>query len=137
MKISANSPCPCGSEKKYKKCCRVFHEGLLPSKAEELMRSRYSAFATKQVEYIIETTHKDNCDYTENTKAWKEAVEDFCSNVEFQRLDIYESIEGKEESYVTFRANLLQNNQDVSFTEKSRFLKVEGKWFYVDGTFLD
>lgn len=137
MKISPNNPCLCGSEKKYKKCCKPFHEGQLPSKAEELMRSRYCAFALKKADYIIHTTHKENSDFTENTDAWKESVESFCEHTLFKRLDIYEAIEGNDESYVTFRANLSQNNQDVSFTEKSRFLKVEGKWFYVDGTFLD
>ncbi|MCT7612512.1 SEC-C metal-binding domain-containing protein [Aliarcobacter butzleri] len=28
MKISVNSLCPCGSLKKYKKCCKIFHDNI-------------------------------------------------------------------------------------------------------------
>jgi SEC-C motif-containing protein len=38
---------------------------------------------------------------------------------------------------VTFKATLFQDNTDISFIEKSRFLKVEDKWLYIDGQFID
>lgn len=130
-------PCPCGSEKKYKKCCRVFHDKkALASLASELMRSRYSAFATKNADYIIETTHKDNPDFTVDINSWRADVLAFCEYTVFEKLDVLEFIEGEFESFVTFKATLKQDKKDVSFTEKSRFLKENGKWFYVDGTFL-
>jgi len=34
---------------------------------------------------------------------------------------------------VTFVAHLSQNQQDASFTEKSYFEKVNGKWLYLNG----
>lgn len=50
--------CPCGSRKVFSQCCQPFHEGkALPPTAEALMRSRYSAYATKNVDYIVDTTH--------------------------------------------------------------------------------
>lgn len=136
MKISANIPCLCGSEKKYKKCCRIYHEGANPSTAEELMRSRYTAFATKKIEYIINTTHKNNTDYTENIETWSFDVLNFCNFTKFEKLEVLEVINGDKESFVTFKATLKQANEDSSFTEKSRFLKEDGKWFYVDGTII-
>lgn len=137
MKISPNSPCLCKSGKKYKKCCKPFHDGLLPKKAEELMRSRFCAFALSKAEYIISTTHPKNSDFSSNIQAWSDDILNFCEATDFNDLQILESIDAPDESFVTFKAYLTQSNHDASFTEKSRFLKVDGKWLYVDGTFLD
>lgn len=138
MKLTVNSPCPCGSLLKYKKCCRVFHDNIKnPSNALELMKSRFSAYAFAQSNYIIKTTHKENQDYSENILEWKKEIEIFCSNTNFDKLEILEFIEGEIESFVTFRANLFQNKNDISFIEKSRFKKEDNIWFYVDGEFLE
>lgn len=37
-------PCPCCSGFNYGKCCHVFHKGLTPKSALDLMRSRYTAY---------------------------------------------------------------------------------------------
>ena len=138
MKLTVNSPCPCGSPLKYKKCCKVFHDNIKnPSNALELMKSRFSAYAFKQSNYIIKTTHKENQDYSENILEWKKEIEIFSSNTDFDKLEILEFIEGKIESFVTFRATLFQNKNDISFIEKSRFKKEDNIWLYVDGQFLE
>ena len=138
MKLTVNSPCPCGSLLKYKKCCKVFHDNIKnPSNSLELMKSRFSAYAFKQSNYIIKTTHKENQDYSENILEWKKEIEIFSSNTDFDKLEILEFIEGKIESFVTFRATLFQNKNDISFIEKSRFKKEDNIWFYVDGEFLE
>ncbi len=134
MKISPNSQCPCGSEKKYKKCCKPFHEGLNPKTAEELMRSRFCAYSLNNAFYIINTTHVDNQDYTSNINSWKEDITNFSMCTQFVKLELIDSIEGDSESFVSFKASLIQDNKDASFIEKSRFLKVNNKWLYVDGT---
>ena len=135
MKISPNTQCPCNSEKKYKKCCKVFHEGSSPKTALELMRSRFCAYSLHNANYIINTTHKNNQDYNLDINSWKKDILNFCDYTDFIKLEILETIEGIDESYVTFKATLKQDNLDASFTEKSRFLKEQGKWLYVDGTF--
>ena len=61
----------------------------------------------------------------------------FSKNTRFERLEILDFIEGEVESFVTFKATLFQDNTDISFIEKSRFLKVEDKWLYIDGQFID
>lgn len=131
MKISANTPCPCHSGKKYKQCCQPYHKGILPSDAHKLMRSRYSAFALDLADYIMETTHPDNPDYTENKAVWKKSILEFSQNTRFLGLKIGECIDREEVAYVTFEAIFGQG----SLTEKSRFLKVGGKWLYESGEF--
>ena len=136
MKFSVNDSCPCGSTKKYKKCCKTFHDKIIfPKTALELMKSRYSAYATSNAKYIIETTHKDNPDFTDNIKEWENDILIFCNNTKFIGLEILEFIDDENESYVMLKANMIQQGNDVSFVEKSRFLRVDEKWFYVDGKF--
>lgn len=132
MKLSANALCPCHSGEKYKKCCFPYHKGILPSTALKLMRSRYSAYALHLAGYIMETTHPDNPEYTNDGEKWEEDIADFCRNTRFMRLKIIEFIDGEHEAYVTFEAIFAT----ASLLEKSRFLKKEGKWLYESGEFL-
>ena len=96
-----------------------------------MMKSRYSAFATAQSQYIIKTTHPDNSDYSEDKKSWRASIDLFSKDTEFLGLEIVEFQDGIEESFVTFRATFSSG----ILTEKSRFLKVDGRWLYVDGEF--
>ena len=138
MKLNVNSLCPCGSLKKYKKCCKIFHDDIKkPSNALELMKSRFSAFAFCKSGYIIKTTHQKNCDFLLNTSSWIADIEQFCKNTSFENLEILDSIDAEFESFVTFKATLFQNKKDISFIEKSRFLKESNIWLYVDGEFLN
>ena len=138
MKFSPNDICPCGSLKKYKKCCKPFHDKItFPKTALELMKSRFSAFAVLIADYIIFTTHENNSDYISDLKSWNQDIMNFSKNTRFERLEILDFIEGEVESFVTFKATLFQDKNDISFIEKSRFLKVEGIWKYVDGQFIE
>ena len=138
MKFSPNDICPCGSTKKYKKCCKPFHDKItFPKTALELMKSRFSAFAVLIADYIIFTTHENNSDYISDLKLWNQDIMNFSKNTRFERLEILDFIEGEVESFVTFKATLFQDKNDISFIEKSRFLKTEGIWKYVDGQFID
>ena len=103
MKLSVNSICPCGSSKKYKKCCKIFHDDIKkPSNALELMKSRFSAFAFCKSDYIIKTTHQKNCDFSLNTSSWIADIELFSKNTIFEKLDILDFTDNEFESFVTF-----------------------------------
>ena len=128
-RISPNSPCPCGSKKKYKKCCGIYHKGVFAPNALALMKSRYSAYAAGNSDYIIKTTHPHNPDYTAETVTWKKEIGLFAAHTEFLGLKIIEVIDGEEEAYVTFEASLSSG----PLHDKSRFLKHEGRWLYLDG----
>ena len=89
MKFSVNDTCPCGSQKKYKKCCKPFHDNItFPKTALELMKSRYCAFAVEKSEYIISTTHKDNVDFKNDIKSWTKDILDFSKNTKFEKLSL-------------------------------------------------
>lgn len=133
--------CPCHSGKKYDQCCEPFHKGEKnPETALQLMRSRYSAYTISMADYIIQTTHPDNPSYKKDHQQWKRDILRFCNFTEFRDLEISEFSESAngescDEAYVTFTAYLDQNQQDTTFTERSRFLKVNGKWLYRDSSY--
>ena len=130
--LSANSPCPCGSGLKYKKCCRPYHQGKRAPDALTLMKSRYSAYAAGDARYIIETTHPDCPEYDPDTDRWKRSILDFSKHTDFLGLEILEFLPWERESFVTFRADL----SGKLHTERSRFLTIEGRWLYRSGEFL-
>ena len=130
--------CPCGSGKTYQACCQMAHKEILPTTAEELMRSRFSAFAlaTQYPEMA-----KFFADYLCNT--WDQQTRPESLQLEthtvWQQLKIVGRKEGKKrhsEGYVTFQAHFLENGQQHYFEEKSFFKKTDGKWFYVEGEIL-
>ena len=132
MKPSPNTPCPCGSGSKYKKCCAKYHKGALAPDALRLMKSRYCAYALCDSRYIIKTTHPDNPDYTDNIKKWNKSILDFSRQTNFLSLEIIEFLEGEKEAFVTFTARLSSGD----LKEKSRFLKLRDRWLYIDGEYL-
>jgi peptide deformylase len=133
MTASKDIPCPCSSGDPYKNCCKPFHLGSLPKTALELMRSRFAAYALELPDYIIETTHRGNPEYTENKFTWKKEILGSIKNAHFQKLDILDFQEKEHIASVTFKAHIKVNAKDSSFTEKSYFEKIKGKWLYHRG----
>jgi len=127
MKITKNSKCPCGSGKKYKECCFKYHKGANPKNALILMKSRFSAYAAGDANYIIKTTHKNSPHYEEDRLQWIKEIKKF-SKSNFKKLEIIEFTENENEAFVEFKAYI----DDYIMHEKSRFIK-EDIWYYVDG----
>lgn len=99
-----SSPCPCGSEKSYGRCCRRFHSGQSsPQGAEELLRSRYSAYAHRLPSYIMRTTHPSVAEL--DRRNWKKEILDFCMEYLFVGgVDIIEQqITGPYTTRILFR----------------------------------
>ena len=70
--------CPCGSNLKYDECCLPLIKGDKTAiTAEQLMRSRYSAYVKKEVGYLRASLHPDHrSDFDEKiTRAWAESSE--------------------------------------------------------------
>ena len=133
MKISPNTPCPCHSGMKYKKCCRPLHQGRKPDSPMQLMRSRYSAYALHNPDYIMHSTHAESPHAQENQALWRTNLLEFCEATEFVGLEIIaeEFDDNSDEAWVTFKAILSQGGQDASFTERSLFKKVDERWQYI------
>ena len=132
---NAHRLCPCFSGSDYTLCCKKYHEGSVAETALLLMRSRYAAYALGLADYIILTTHPLSPYFQIDTKRWKKEILHFTHQTIFVNLLIINCEEKQKEAFVTFRAELKQQNQDASFTEKSRFLLESGKWLYVSGSF--
>ena len=132
-----NSPCPCCSGAKYKRCCRPFHKGRLPESPKQLMRARYSAYAQGNVDFIIETTAPLGPQWKSDLTSWRQELADYCQRVQFISLTVTDAPPPTEDdavqATVSFRADLLGPQGSLSFSETSRFLFVAGKWLYHSG----
>ncbi|MEO1288543.1 MAG: YchJ family metal-binding protein [Chloroflexota bacterium] len=130
MKISPNESCPCESGKKYKKCCRRYHNGMKIPTPTDLVRARWSAYALKLPDFIMQTTHPDNPDYDANFAKWRVRVEAYCLRNIFHKLEIVSA----EDDKVTYRAEILAfMSQPTAITEDSVFAQKDGDWLYLDG----
>lgn len=126
--------CPCHSNKKYQECCKPYHEGKPPETPLLLMRSRYSAYALGLSDYIMKTTHPDNKSFSRQKEDWKKKIVKFSTSTLFEGLEIKDFSENGHMAFVTFEAYLKEAKKDVSFRERSRFLKIDNQWLYESGT---
>ena len=126
--------CPCGSKKSAKYCCEIYLSGKQkPETAEKLMRSRYSAFYYGNVDYLIATLHPDKREASDRQELTKSI-----NNTQWLNLTIIDRQKGKKndtKGIVEFEA-VYQTNQPGQLHERSRFVKLDGQWFYVDGDIL-
>ena len=126
--------CPCHSGKNYEDCCQRYHLGTALPEPEALMRSRYSAYALGLVDYILATTHPEHPLWQEEKEKTRKSIAGFGQNTIFEGLMILENLPvSDKESYVTFKAILKQDGRAASFTEKSLFIKENGRWLYASG----
>jgi SEC-C motif-containing protein len=128
--------CYCCSEREFEVCCQPFIAGnAKPATAEELMRSRYSAYATAQVEYILRSTHPSVRKFHE-----PDSIERWAKSSRWQKLEIVRATDGNssdKHGTVEFKAYYLdENGQPQTHHENSNFRKELGKWFFVDGKVL-
>lgn len=115
--------CPCGSLLSYEDCCGRFHAGLPAPDAVSLMKSRYSAFVKMLPDYLLKTWHAT----TRPTEL------DLSDPVKWLGLEIKESAESGDTATVTFVARGKIEGCAFRQVEKSRFVRENGLWFYVDG----
>lgn len=125
-------PCPCTSKKPYDHCCGPFHRGSVsPETAEQLMRSRFSAYALGKVDYLIATRPE-----AKRAEENREELIQYCKSVSCVGLKIVsKELGGKadETGLVTFHASLQTNGRRNLHIETSTFGREDGKWVYVDG----
>ena len=129
-------PCPCTSKKPYDRCCGPFIAGtVLPDTAEQLMRSRFSAYALGKVEYLIQTRPE-----AKRADEDREELKVYCQNVSCVSLKIVakeKGAKGDETGVVTFHASLQANGRRSLHIETSNFDRENGRWVYVDGVVKD
>ncbi len=128
------STCPCGTTKSYQECCEPFVIGKqLPTTAEELMRSRYTAYANGSIDYIKDTIHPRKIKHhnEEETKDWSH-------NSAWHGLEIVSTEDGgadDSEGVVEFVARYTPKKaeQQVEHREVATFQRVDKRWYFTDG----
>lgn len=117
--------CECGSGLPYAACCGPFHGGAAAPTAEQLMRSRYTAFARGLRAYLLDTWHP--------TTRPKTLVLD--PEQQWVRLVVLEARGALLDSdgTVEFRATWRHSGETGVLHERSRFVREAGRWLYVDG----
>lgn len=124
--------CPCGSAVEYSLCCHQYVSGeQVAPDPSHLMRSRYCAFVMKDADYLIKTWHPD-C----NAAAFHDEISAGFTSTEWLGLTVFEQsgAESDELGYVSFVARFRENGKAGVILERSRFLKENGRWYYIDGT---
>jgi SEC-C motif-containing protein len=128
--------CYCHSDKPFESCCEVYlSDSAIPFTAEQLMRSRYTAYAVHDVDYIMQTTHPATRKHYDprSIKAWAE------SSI-WQKLEVIGTRKGSASDtvgFVEFKAYYFDSVQQPQLHhEYSTFKKVDGTWFFVEGRVL-
>ena len=135
VEASAQEPCPCGSAHTYDACCAPLHQGhARATTAEQLMRSRYSAFAKGDVDYLM-ATHPD--DHTPPGQRRRE-LRASCRQTRWLGLEILSVERGGVddlEGTVSFEAHFQASGQRSSLREMSLFQRRagdrNGDWLYI------
>ena len=122
--------CPCFSGKSYTDCCQPYHTKQKNAPTPQaLMRSRYSAFATHNADYLMNTTLPAKRKFHDKQDLLDWAVENTWTNLEI--VDTAPNIV-EFKAYFTDKNGIAQIQQ-----ERSRFQKMSDRWFYVDGIYND
>jgi SEC-C motif-containing protein len=120
------SSCPCGSGKSYAECCGPVHAGYVrASTAEQLMRSRFSAFAMSDAAYLLRSWHSST----------RPKRLDLNRRTRWTRLEILDTTDGgmfHTRGTVEFRAYYRERGGAEQFMqENSTFAREDGAWVYV------
>jgi SEC-C motif domain protein len=126
--------CPCGSKLTLDQCCGPFIRGeKMPETPEQLMRSRYAAYTLANINYISKTMcGKAKVNFkARDAEKWARAATWFGLKV----IRSYFDPQNNNVGFVEFIASYTLNNKNESIHEISEFHKIDGKWFYVAGTY--
>lgn len=120
--------CPCGSKKEYMNCCGIYHGGVFPETAEQLMRSRYCAFVKHNVDYLLRTQHQNLSGPNDR----QEILETFqaCQWLKLKVLSKSKGEKQDSEGEVEFLATYANEGQIFEHREKSHFKKMGPQWLY-------
>jgi SEC-C motif-containing protein len=124
--MTAPHSCPCGRPAAYEQCCGRWHAGptrLQAPDAEALMRSRYSAFVRELDDYLLDTWHPST----------RPPSVSFEAGLRWLGLDLKRHLpQGEDRAIVEFVARSKLGGRAQRLHETSRFVREDGRWFYLD-----
>lgn len=118
--------CPCGSGDVFGGCCGPLLRGAPAPTAERLMRSRFTAFALHDVDHLRASWHAST----------RPAELELDRDLVWRRLMIVDRVAGgpfDREGVVEFEAFWREGDVRGSLRERSRFVREDGRWLYLDG----
>ena len=125
--------CYCNSNKEFSQCCQPIILGAAKAEtAEQLMRSRYSAYVVADINYLLNSHHKS----TRPTKERKNILK-WAKSVRWIGLEVISTQKGTatdSDGYVEFKAMFEENGKLDYIHEKSYFVKENSLWYYKSGT---
>ncbi|MBK1646884.1 hypothetical protein CKO25_20100 [Thiocapsa imhoffii] len=128
----AMTSCPCGGPRPFELCCGpALDEGIPPPTAEALMRSRYVAYTLSRNDYLLATWHP---------RTRPPRIDPDRTPVRWLGLKIRRVEAGTpqdHEGIVEFVARYKIGGRAHRLHETSRFVKEDGRWFYLDAVTLD
>lgn len=124
--------CYCNSKKPYSECCEPIILGQKAAEtAEQLMRSRYSAYVVADIDYIMNSHHAA----TRPTKE-RQSILKWTKSLKWVALEIISKQNGlatDNDGYVEFKALFLENGKMRCIHENSYFVKENNIWYYKSG----
>ena len=125
--------CPCNPNKNYIDCCEKAHDNIFSvTTAEQLMRSRYSAFVLANIEYLQKSHHSK----TKPSNLEKKETLLWTKSVEWLKLEVLDTTKGNKKDAVgtvEFKAYFLENGILNNIHENSNFSIENEHWVYVNG----
>ena len=121
--------CPCNSGKDYRVCCGLYHEGEVAPTPTALMRSRYSAFALGEEDYLLASWHPQTRPSRVRLDPQQKWIGLSIKSTEAGQVDDVKGI-------VEFVARFKIAGKGHRLHERSRFENIDGRWFYLDGDHL-
>jgi SEC-C motif domain protein len=129
--MSETNTCPCGSESKLETCCLPLIQGKSAARtAEELLRSRYTAFTRGDVDYILSTHHSRT-----RKDVNREEIEEWSKSSRWLGLNIAQIEAGKaneDQGVIIFCARYEADGKENEHWERSEFEKEDGQWRFLD-----
>ncbi len=124
--------CHCCSGKPFAECCEPFLKGeKWPETPEQLMRARYSAYCTVNMDFLVESSLPKQREHLD-----VDGMRDWAKDAEWLSLEVGYLQQGREQDdvgYVDFVATYRQDGEVEKHAEDSCFRRVDGKWYYDDG----
>lgn len=124
--MSETVRCPCLSGNTFDACCGPLLKGAPAPTAERLMRSRFTAFARRDATHLLRTWHPST----------RPEDIDLEPDMQWRRLVVIGRVAGgpfDREGVVEFEAFWRQGAERGSLHERSRFVREDTQWYYVDG----
>jgi SEC-C motif-containing protein len=122
--------CYCFSGKNYRDCCQPYiEETKQADNAEQLMRSRYTAYKLNKGAYILATYASEA-----QQQHSLEDIQQWAEQCQWLKLEVIsQDLNDAQQQFVEFKAYYIYQQQLMLLHELSRFCRENNQWRYLDG----